>query len=137
MRIEEIMRKRDNLNKKYKISLKGFSLGIWEYRESLILGSFDFYNDEGIPLTGNFLISNFFEMDFEEVEVVDWNKILVDTKVLVSDDGVEWFNRYFAKYENGKFYAWSSGKSSFTITNKENYSNWKYCELYIAKEINK
>ena len=130
MRIEEIIIKGNNLNKKYKITFRGTSLGIWEYKEALILGSFDFYNDRGMPLTGNFFISNFFEMYFEEVEVIDWSKISVDTKVLVSDDGEVWFNRYFAKYENGKFYAWSSGKSSFTIANKENYSNWKYYKLY-------
>lgn len=48
---------------------------------------------------------------------IDWSKVAVDTKILVRDFASDdWTRRYFAKYENGKVYAfcgdgtsWSSG----------------------------
>ena len=65
-------------------------------------------------------------------EVVNWNDVPVDTRVIVSNDGVIWLNRYFAMYENGDFYAWEDGKSSFTLLQPSEYNmiRWKYCKLY-------
>lgn len=60
---------------------------------------------------------------------VDWTKVAVDTKILVRDyDRERWEPRYFAKYENGKIYAWLRGATSWS--NKEDPYPWKYAKLY-------
>ena len=53
----------------------------------------------------------------------------IDTKILVSDDNVNWFKRHFAKIENNKVYTWDAGTTSFT-TNVENITAWSYAKLY-------
>ena len=64
--------------------------------------------------------------DYEEPET-NWNKVEVDTPILVRADEEEaWDRRYFAKYENGHVYAWVGGCTSWT---EENASAWKYAEL--------
>ena len=64
--------------------------------------------------------------DYKEPET-DWNKVEVDTPILVRADEEEaWDRRYFAKYENGHVYAWVGGCTSWT---EENASAWKYAEL--------
>lgn len=58
---------------------------------------------------------------------VDWNKVPVDTKILVRDHvDKNLINRHFAKYENGHVYAWLNGKTSYT-TDIEEY--WEYAKL--------
>ena len=57
---------------------------------------------------------------------VDWSKVEVDTKVLVSDDGEQWHKRYFAKYENGMVYCWNNGATSWTTNLME---VWEYTKL--------
>ena len=62
---------------------------------------------------------------------IDWSKVPVDTKVLVSESGNGgWLKSYFAKYENGKIYAWDYGATSFSVRNKEDCSSWKHAKLY-------
>ena len=55
---------------------------------------------------------------------VDWSKVAVDTKVLVSDDGEKWFNRYFAEFDDGRVYVWSYGGTSWSnnLTSPYNYA---------------
>lgn len=60
------------------------------------------------------------------VNEVDWFKIPVDTKILVSIDGNLWDNRHFAKYEGGKVYAWNDGLTSWTA---EDVVEWPYAKL--------
>ena len=45
---------------------------------------------------------------------IDWNKVEVDTPILVRNDGDKWYTRHFAKYENGIVYTWKSGRTSRT-----------------------
>ena len=54
--------------------------------------------------------------DYKEPEV-DWSKVEVNTPILVSnsEDG-DWYKRYFAKYKNGKVFAWSDGRTSWNET---------------------
>ena len=65
------------------------------------------------------------ELDFEPV--VDWSKIEVDTKILVSEDGIDWVKRYFAKYEDGKVHTFSSGRTKWTSVG--NPKIWEYAKL--------
>ena len=62
--------------------------------------------------------------DFEPV--VDWSKVAVDTKVLISEDGVIWNKRYFAKYEDEKVFAFDGSYTSW-ITKRS--TSWKYAKL--------
>lgn len=57
---------------------------------------------------------------------VDWSKVPVNTKVLVSDDGEDWHKRYFSDYENGKYYCFLEGGTSWS---SDGISIWKYCKL--------
>lgn len=71
------------------------------------------------------------ELDFKKVYDVDWSKVEVDTKILVSDDGDVWRKRYFAKYENDKVCAFVGGATSFS--NRGSYISWKYAKLYMEE----
>ena len=59
----------------------------------------------------------------------DWNKVEVDTKVLVRDksDG-EWVKRYFAKYEDSKVYVFKDGRTSWN--NEGITQHWKETKLW-------
>lgn len=58
---------------------------------------------------------------------VDWSKVEVDTPILVRDyKGQKWFERHFAKYENGDVYAWVDGQTSWTGADE---IKWKHAKL--------
>lgn len=63
----------------------------------------------------------------EYVPHVDWSKVPVDTKILVSDNRKQWNRRHFSKFEDGKVYTWNEGKTSFTT---DRTVNWDYAKLY-------
>ena len=72
---------------------------------------------------------------YAKLAEVDWNKIEVDTPILVREyeDG-EWIKRYFAKYKDGKVYAWNGGRTGQT----ESYMTpWKYAKLSEDEEERK
>ena len=67
--------------------------------------------------------------EYEEPEKpeVDWSKVKVDTPILVRQrEDSKWYKRYFAKYENGKIYAWENGRTSWNI---DNMAYWQYAKL--------
>lgn len=67
--------------------------------------------------------------EYKEPEV-DWSKVKVDTPILVKDIlKSEWIKRYFAKYENGRVYAWKEGKTSWSAVNEHDVNFWKYAKL--------
>ena len=57
---------------------------------------------------------------------VDWSKVAVDTKVLVSDDGEKWFKYYFARYEDGRVCVWYGGGTSWNTCLT---SSWEHAKL--------
>lgn len=65
----------------------------------------------------------------EELGIVDWSKVAVDTPVLVSNDNKEWVKRYFARYEDGNVYCWLSGKTSWTAICELSIGHWNYTKL--------
>lgn len=66
----------------------------------------------------------------EQLNIVDWSTVAVDTPVLVYDNHRECCaNRYFAKYENGKIYAWKDGTTSWTADSSNFVTEWKNAEL--------
>ena len=59
---------------------------------------------------------------------IDWDKVEVDTKVLVRDRPYnEWLKRYFAKYENGKVYVFDDGRTSW---NCRGITHWEETKLW-------
>mgnify|MGYP007025963685 CR=1 FL=1 len=67
----------------------------------------------------------------EELGIVDWSKVKVDTPILVKDfEAQTWKNRYFAKVQNGTIYAWDSGATSWSTNNREScIVSWAYAKL--------
>lgn len=55
----------------------------------------------------------------------DWSKVKVDTPILVREsEDKAWKKRHFAKYEDGKVFAWNSGMTS-----------WSACNAYCTYEL--
>ena len=70
--------------------------------------------------------------EYKEPET-DWNKVEVDTPILVRDyESQEWEARHFAKYEGGVIYTWDGGSTSWT--SKGNVTEWKYAKLAKSEE---
>lgn len=93
--------------------------------ECLFNNNIDFCSGEAL----NWLFS-----EYKEPEV-DWSKVKVDTPILVKDIlKSEWIKRYFAKYENGRVYAWKEGKTSWSIEDKIGTLCWKYAKLAESEE---
>lgn len=65
----------------------------------------------------------------EELGIVDWSKVKVDTLVLVSNDNKEWDRRYFARYEDGNVYCWLAGKTSRTAFCELSVGHWDYTKI--------
>ena len=65
--------------------------------------------------------------EYEEPEI-DWSRVEVDTPILVAnfEDG-KWLKRYFAKFEDGKVYAWVDGGTSWSSDSKTH--RWNYAKL--------
>ena len=61
---------------------------------------------------------------------VDWSKVPVDTKVYVRNHESEvWRPRYFAKFEDGKIFTWTSGATSFSSENSDFITWWRKAKL--------
>lgn len=61
---------------------------------------------------------------------IDWSKVPVDTPILVTDNtGPGWLHRHFAKYENGKVFAWAKGLTSWSTENSDFVTAWQCARL--------
>lgn len=61
---------------------------------------------------------------------VDWSKVPVDTKILVRDsEDEEWKKRHFAKFEDGKIFAWTRGVTSFSSVSSDSITRWNQGKL--------
>lgn len=58
---------------------------------------------------------------------VDWSKVTVDTKVLVSKDGKGWLKRYFAEYKDGQVFTFPNGTTSWNCEGRA--FCWQYAKL--------
>ena len=67
---------------------------------------------------------------------VDWSKVAVDTPILVRDFEEDvWRNRYFAKIENGKVFAWLGGATSWSVDSGA-VTDWKFAKLAESEDKN-
>ena len=130
MKIWDICKK-ENLGKKYKLL---YDTTTWTvlytdvYETSVTLKG---VNNNDIKMMYD--LSDLLDFDFEEV--VDWSKVPVDTKILVAnftgnDYEIVWKKRHFAKYENGKIYAWTYGATSFSVDSDDLCTRWDFVKLY-------
>ena len=72
------------------------------------------------------------ENDYDIIkEYSPWDDVEVDTPVIVWDDCYEHIKRkrYFAKYEDGTVYAFSSGSDSWSADNEESLTAWDNARL--------
>ena len=125
MNIKEVL-KEENIDKEYKFGERIYKV-VKSFNEILTLKNVETH--EYIE----FEMHLFSIINGEFKEIVDWAKVPVDTKILVSDDGEDWIRRYFAKYENGRVYAFMEGTTSFTVYN-EGVCDWDYAKLYEEQE---
>ena len=66
----------------------------------------------------------------EELGIVDWSKVAVDTPILVSVDGKYWCKRYFASFDGCDVLAWKYGATSWSVENAEDeVFKWNYAKL--------
>ena len=121
MDIKEVL-KEENVDKEYKIGERIYKV-VKSFNEILTLKNVETYEYVEFEMHLFSIINGEFE------EVVDWSKVPVDTKILVSEDGKDWCRRYFAKYEGGRVYAFYDGTTSFTGSS-ENLLGWAYAKLY-------
>lgn len=74
-------------------------------------------------------IKEWSEQEYVEPSV-DWSKVPVDTKILVRDSEDEkWRKRHFAKFEDGKIFAWTNGATSFSAYNSDFTKQWNQGKL--------
>lgn len=72
--------------------------------------------------------------DYKKPEI-DWNKVEVDTPILVRDDeNEEWHKRYFAKYNSGTIYAWIDGYTSWESYDDTDMISWRCAKLAESEE---
>lgn len=100
----------DNFHRKWKVDKGDLSLDWCDLN--------DFYT-----------LKQILDLDFKKVYDVDWSKVAVDTKILVSFDNEKWYKRYFAKFEDGKIYTFANGTTSFSYNYRE-LVPWNYAKLY-------
>lgn len=66
----------------------------------------------------------------EELGVVDWSKVAVDTPVLVRDfENMKWGKRYFAFFKNGKVNTWCGGTTSWSSENITGTISWRHAKV--------
>ena len=77
-------------------------------------------------------IRNWLNAEYQEV---DWSKVPIDTKVLVSDNGINWYRRYFAGVDRctNERLAWLDGATSWA---NRSTRPWKHVKLYKEDEEN-
>jgi hypothetical protein len=63
----------------------------------------------------------------EELGIIDWNEVPVDTPILVSKNKTKWERRYFAKYEDGAVFAFRNGATSWSDDSWP--FDWDYAKL--------
>lgn len=66
----------------------------------------------------------------EELGIVDWRNINVDTPVLVkAHEQDAWEKRYFAYFKDGRVYAWLCGTTSWSANDDEDVMSWNCAKL--------
>ena len=105
----------DNFNKKWKVEEE-------ELKQK--------YFDNWCIINNFYTLKQIMELDFKKDYNVDWSKVEVDTKILVSNDDVRWYHAHFAMFKNDTIYTFSDGTTSFTCKCNIAFESWNYAKLY-------
>ena len=65
----------------------------------------------------------------EELGIIDWMNVKVDTPVLVSSNGIIWHRRYFAKADYCDVYVWDNGTTSWSAKDNKDVTAWAHIKL--------
>nr|DAV61257.1 MAG TPA: hypothetical protein [Caudoviricetes sp.] len=66
----------------------------------------------------------------EELGIVDWSKVKVDTPILVKQHKQDdWKKRYFASFKDGSVHAWLCGVTSWSTEHEDDVTDWRYAKL--------
>lgn len=65
----------------------------------------------------------------EELGIVNWSEVPVDTPVLVSSNGITWKKRYFAKADYCDIYVWNNGATSWSAKDNNDTTVWAHIKL--------
>lgn len=66
----------------------------------------------------------------EELGIIDWSKVKVDTPILVKHRVEEtWEKRHFACFKNGYVYTWREGTTSWSVPDEQLITMWNYAKL--------
>ncbi len=126
MDIKEVM-KLENTNKEYIANGKKFKVinnKIALTGRSIV----ELIDENGEAVENNRHLFDILHWDFEEN--IDWSKTPIDAPIIVKDTKYSnWVKMHFAKYEDGKIYAWKNGKTSFTVECDEECIEWAYAKL--------
>mgnify|MGYP004494401419 CR=1 FL=1 len=88
------------------------------------------FNEGGLPCKAEKL--KWLNEEYIEPET-DWSKVEVDTPILVKNiESQAWIVKYFAKYEDGKVWCWSDGKTSYTT---KSVCDWDFTKLPTPEEL--
>ena len=121
MDIKEVLRK-ENVGKEYEV--EGYTYEVVEsFNGNLNLKNINTHS----YIESELALIDIINGDFKEI--VDWSRVPVDAKILVSDNGKVWYKRHFAKYENGSVHVFPDGCSSFTTEQRDIIYPLKYAKL--------
>ena len=66
----------------------------------------------------------------EELGIVDWSKVAVDTPILVKQhEQDKWEKRHFAYFKDGRVCAWVCGATSWSADYGDDITNWNFAKL--------
>lgn len=65
----------------------------------------------------------------EELGIIDWMNVKVDTPVLVSSNGIKWHKRYFAKADYLDVWVWDNGATSWSVDSDKDVTTWAHIKL--------
>lgn len=74
--------------------------------------------------------------DFDLIEVSPYEDFKKDDKVMVSEDGIIWYKRYFSHATVKGAYVFDNGNTSWTEPNGDT-TNWPYCRKPTQEELGK
>lgn len=101
--------------------------GVFFYKDNTLMSTWT----PRIPIQCTCFVDRYQCIDIcEYLGIIDWEKVEVDTPIFVKNvDNETWKCRYFAKYENGKVYAWIEGKTSWSNRICDEPSYWEIAKL--------
>ena len=100
--------------------------GVFFYKDNTLMSTWT----PRVPIQCTCFVDKYQCIDIGEyLDIVDWDKVKIDTRVLVSDDGVNWHKRHFARYTCGRVYTWGYGSTSWSKGNASDVAPWRYAKL--------